>query len=224
MPATVRDSSEPARGHRGGGRAQLGAARQPDPAAALSPPLPLHESRRDDRDRPQKVRPCGLQVGEGLSQRSDTWRQSSGTFICRAEVSSMFMDFEGIIGPQKPRKRTHRPPPNGRHVIVLPCWPWRKEPGGRTEQRPARGDPSVVMQALKISAARRMRLRPFWQHRFYGLNVFTGGKRAETRRCVHRNPFTRNLVAPERVDRVELLAPGMRRNRRGRDRVDVDVR
>ncbi len=63
-----------------------------------------------------------------------------------------------------------------------------------------------------------------WQHRFYGLNVFTGGKRAETRRCVHRNPFTRNLVAPERVDRVELLAPGMRRNRRGRDRVDVDVR
>ena len=44
---------------------------------------------------------------------------------------------------------------------------------------PARGDLSLVMQALKVSVARRMRLRPFWQHRFYDFNVFTDEERVE---------------------------------------------
>ncbi len=60
---------------------------------------------------------------------------------------------------------------------------------------PARGDLSVVMQALKVSVARRMRPRPFWQHRFYDFNVFTDEKRVEKRRYIHRNPYTRDLVA-----------------------------
>ncbi len=40
-----------------------------------------------------------------------------------------------------------------------------------------------------------MRLRPFWQHRFYDFNVFTDEKRVEKRRYIHRNPYTRDLVA-----------------------------
>ena len=53
---------------------------------------------------------------------------------------------------------------------------------------------SVAMQALKISVARRLKPRPFWQPRFYDFNVFTDEKRIEKRRYIHRNPFTRGLV------------------------------
>ncbi|MFP5231489.1 MAG: REP-associated tyrosine transposase [Acidobacteriota bacterium] len=60
---------------------------------------------------------------------------------------------------------------------------------------PAQGDLSVVLQALKISVARKFTARPLWQRRFYDFNVFTGEKRIEKRRYIHRNPFTRGLVA-----------------------------
>lgn len=60
---------------------------------------------------------------------------------------------------------------------------------------PSRANLSVVMQALKISVARKMTPRPFWQRRFYDFNVFTDGKRIEQRRYIHRNPFARGLVA-----------------------------
>ncbi|MBW4038170.1 MAG: transposase [Acidobacteria bacterium] len=59
---------------------------------------------------------------------------------------------------------------------------------------PSRSNLSVVLQALKISVARTMTPRPFWQHRFYDFNVFTDAKRIEKRRYIHRNPFTRGLV------------------------------
>ena len=54
---------------------------------------------------------------------------------------------------------------------------------------------SVVLQALKISVARRSLPRPFWQRRFYDFNVFTDEKRLEKRRYMHRNPMVRGLVA-----------------------------
>ena len=60
---------------------------------------------------------------------------------------------------------------------------------------PAQGDLSVVLQALKISVARKFTARPFWQRRFYDFNVFTDEKRIEKRRYIHRDPFTRGLVA-----------------------------
>jgi putative transposase len=60
---------------------------------------------------------------------------------------------------------------------------------------PAMKDLSVVLQALKISVARKMTQRPFWQRRFYDFNVFTDKKRLEKRRYIHRNPFARGLVA-----------------------------
>ncbi|MFP5231492.1 MAG: transposase [Acidobacteriota bacterium] len=60
---------------------------------------------------------------------------------------------------------------------------------------PTQGDLSVVLQALKISVARKFTARPFWQRRFYDFNVFTDEKRIEKRRYIHRNPFTRGLVA-----------------------------
>jgi putative transposase len=60
---------------------------------------------------------------------------------------------------------------------------------------PSRGNLSVVLQALKISVARKMTPRPFWQRRFYDFNVFTDAKRIEKRQYIHRNPFRRGLVA-----------------------------
>jgi len=40
---------------------------------------------------------------------------------------------------------------------------------------------------------------PFWQARFYDFNVWTGRKRIEKLRYIHRNPVTRGLVdAPEK--------------------------
>ena len=79
---------------------------------------------------------------------------------------------------------------------------------------PERGNPSVVMQALKQGFARRllrkMRLRHnprqlelwdaaldkghVWQRRFYDFVVFTEKKRVEKLRYMHRNPVKRGLV------------------------------
>lgn len=53
---------------------------------------------------------------------------------------------------------------------------------------------SVALQALKISVARRLSPRPFWQHRFYDFNVFTPEKQIEKRQYMHRNPVVRGLA------------------------------
>jgi len=83
---------------------------------------------------------------------------------------------------------------------------------------PERGNPSVVMQALKQGFARRCLGRHrratdprqgslwtaaveegrVWQHRFYDFVVFTAKKRAEKLDYIHQNPVKRGLVlAPE---------------------------
>jgi REP element-mobilizing transposase RayT len=79
---------------------------------------------------------------------------------------------------------------------------------------PERGNPSVVMQALKQSFARRLlrNLRSrgdgrqttlwstaaeegrIWQHRFYDFVVFTEKKRVEKINYMHHNPVRRGLV------------------------------
>ena len=53
---------------------------------------------------------------------------------------------------------------------------------------------SKAMQALKISVARRLTERPFWQTRYYDFNVFTRDKRIEKLKYMHRNPVKRGLV------------------------------
>jgi putative transposase len=81
---------------------------------------------------------------------------------------------------------------------------------------PQESTPSKVMQALKLGFARRvliqMRRRRdpvqpelferapqhIWQKRFYDFNIWTGRKRVEKLRYIHRNPVSRGLVtAPE---------------------------
>ena len=79
---------------------------------------------------------------------------------------------------------------------------------------PERGDPSLVMQAIKQGFARQMlaRLRRsgntqqlslcsgavergrIWQPRFYDFVVFSEKKRVEKLRYMHRNPVKRGLV------------------------------
>ncbi len=80
---------------------------------------------------------------------------------------------------------------------------------------PERGNPSLVMQALKQGFARRTLCRPrpaadsqqakpsgiavsaqdhIWQRRFYDFVVFTEKKRVEKLRYMHRNPVKRGLV------------------------------
>ncbi|MFZ0761159.1 MAG: transposase [Candidatus Sulfotelmatobacter sp.] len=79
---------------------------------------------------------------------------------------------------------------------------------------PERGDPSVVMQALKQGFARRLLRRMgaqadprqgslwstaleeghIWQRRFYDFVVFSEKKRVGKLRYMHRNPVKRGLV------------------------------
>jgi len=78
---------------------------------------------------------------------------------------------------------------------------------------PQRGDPSLVMKALKQGFARRLlrRLRRvnsnqlslwqapvergrIWQPRFYDFVVFSEHKQVEKQRYMHRNPVKRGLV------------------------------
>jgi putative transposase len=81
-------------------------------------------------------------------------------------------------------------------------------------REPERGNPSVVMQAIKQGYARRLlrRLRSqadlrqghlwqaaleaghIWQRRFYDFVVFSEKKRVEKLRYMHRNPVKRGLV------------------------------
>ena len=83
---------------------------------------------------------------------------------------------------------------------------------------PERGNPSVVMQALKQGFARRLLARVrrttdprqssmwnttveegrVWQHRFYDFVVFTAKKRVEKLDYMHNNPVKRGLaLTPE---------------------------
>jgi putative transposase len=79
---------------------------------------------------------------------------------------------------------------------------------------PQRGDPSLVMKALKQGFARRLLKQPraernskqlslweapvdhgrIWQPRFYDFVVFSEHKRVEKLRYMHRNPVKRGLV------------------------------
>ena len=76
---------------------------------------------------------------------------------------------------------------------------------------PQNGTPSIVMQAVKLSFARRIMgksgrrsrrqacLWPaeplhVWQRRFYDFNVWSDRKRIEKLRYMHRNPVKRGLV------------------------------
>jgi putative transposase len=72
---------------------------------------------------------------------------------------------------------------------------------------PEKGDPSVVMQALKLGFARRVlparrcyddhatEPKHVWQRRFYDYNVRSQHKRVEKLRYIRRNPVRRGLVA-----------------------------
>jgi putative transposase len=53
---------------------------------------------------------------------------------------------------------------------------------------------ATALQAVKISSARRLSERPFWQRRYYDFNVFSHDKRVEKLRYMHRNPVKRELV------------------------------
>ena len=59
---------------------------------------------------------------------------------------------------------------------------------------PRRGSLSTAVQAIKIFVANRQDERPFWLPRYYDFNVFTGRKRIEKLRYIHRNPVRRGLV------------------------------
>ena len=77
---------------------------------------------------------------------------------------------------------------------------------------PQERSPSTVMQALKLSFARRVLIQMrrcrnaaqpelfehapqhIWQKRFYDFNVWTERKRLEKLRYLHRNPVKRGLV------------------------------
>jgi len=52
-----------------------------------------------------------------------------------------------------------------------------------------------VIQALKLSVAKRSRTHPFWQSRYYDFNVWNPEKTTEKLRYMHRNPVARGLVA-----------------------------
>ncbi|MDE1177052.1 MAG: transposase [Edaphobacter sp.] len=53
---------------------------------------------------------------------------------------------------------------------------------------------SKALQALKLSASKRLTQRPFWQTRYYDFNVFTRDKRVEKLKYMHHNPVARKLV------------------------------
>jgi putative transposase len=78
---------------------------------------------------------------------------------------------------------------------------------------PARANPSVVIQALKLGVVRRLFAtsptreklgtlkvfddsapKHFWQRRFYDFNVWSAHKYREKLRYIHRNPVKRGLV------------------------------
>ena len=60
---------------------------------------------------------------------------------------------------------------------------------------PRKGALTRAIQALKISVARRLSERPFWQRRYYDFNVHSSAKVSEKLNYIHKNPVQRGLVA-----------------------------
>jgi len=60
---------------------------------------------------------------------------------------------------------------------------------------PKIGSLDSVLQGLKVSVSKRRPESPFWLKRYYDFNVFSGDKRVEKLRYMHRNPVVRGLVA-----------------------------
>lgn len=62
---------------------------------------------------------------------------------------------------------------------------------------PERDSLSLVQQMLKQLTSHKLKrpdLPRFWQRRYYGFPVWSGGKRIEKLRYIHRNPVRRGLV------------------------------
>ena len=62
------------------------------------------------------------------------------------------------------------------------------------------GDPSKIVQAVKLSVSRRLAIGGefsgrFWQSRFYDFNLWGQRKEVEKLKYMHRNPVVRGLVA-----------------------------
>src|SRR6266853_1270108 len=65
---------------------------------------------------------------------------------------------------------------------------------------PLIGNPSKVLQAVKLSVSRRLAIAGefsgrFWQSRFYDFNLWGKHKEVEKLKYMHRNPVVRGLVA-----------------------------
>ena len=65
---------------------------------------------------------------------------------------------------------------------------------------PLIGDPSKIIQAVKLSVSRRLAIAGefsgrFWQSRFYDFNLWGQQKEVEKLKYMHRNPVVRGLVA-----------------------------
>ena len=65
---------------------------------------------------------------------------------------------------------------------------------------PLIGDPSKIIQAVKLSVSRRLATEgeffgQFWQRRFYDFNLWGKHKEVEKLKYMHRNPVVRELVA-----------------------------
>jgi putative transposase len=65
---------------------------------------------------------------------------------------------------------------------------------------PLMGDPSRIIQAVKLSVSRRLGIAGefsgrFWQSRFYDFNLWGQQKEVEKLKYMHRNPVVRGLVA-----------------------------
>jgi putative transposase len=60
---------------------------------------------------------------------------------------------------------------------------------------PAEQTLAAALHAVKLSVAKQLQQRPFWQPRYYDFNVFTEHKRIEKLKYMHRNPVRRGLVA-----------------------------
>ena len=52
-----------------------------------------------------------------------------------------------------------------------------------------------TIQALKLSVAKRIKIHPFWQARYYDFNVWNPEKTTEKLNYIHRNPVKRGLVS-----------------------------
>jgi putative transposase len=59
---------------------------------------------------------------------------------------------------------------------------------------PAEQTLAAALHAVKLSVAKQLKQRPFWQPRYYDFNVFTDHKRIEKLKYMHRNPVRRGLV------------------------------